>query len=225
MDETAFFEQLREKTETAFQSSPVKEMQDARERRWNYSICGTPIRKERGVIFGLNWGGGGEKDIDPDTRKVLEYPAQPSMPDGHNVEKYGFISQSLPLLEKHLGVNDLSQVNYTNLCFFRSPNVKYLEEYDWRLSLPLFKELIGYIDPPWLLLSGTSGLSRLDHLGELSNFNEHSVPHGNKTYRSFSARLLGRPLAAVYHPKYVRRASLPEEVEDQLWAKACSYLF
>ena len=85
MDEITFFEQLRQETETAFQSSPVKKKQDSYKRQWNYSICGTPIRRKRGVIFGLNWGGGGDKAIDLESGELNSYPPPPQMPDGSDI--------------------------------------------------------------------------------------------------------------------------------------------
>ena len=220
MDETAFFEQLRQETETVFQSSPVKKKQDSLGRQWSYSLCATPIRRRHGVIFGLNWGGGSEQDIDPKTRKPFAYPPQAEMPDGTDIEDYRFIRQSLPLLKTYLGVTSPAEINYTNLCFFRTPTIADLEEEDWDLSLPLFRKFVKFIDPPWLLMLGTSGLWKLQELELLTDLKDHDVVQGKKTCWSYSAETSGKPFAAVPHPQ----AHLKSEVRSQLWELACNNL-
>ncbi len=220
MDEATFFEQLRQKTETAFQKSPVRTKQDSLERQWSYSLCATPIQRRRGVIFGLNWGGGGEQDVDPETGNFFVYTPQTQMPDGSDIEDYRFISQSLSLFNEHLGINTLSEINYTNLCFFRTPTIADLEEEDWNLSRPLFLSFVEFVAPPWLLMLGTSGLWKLQELDLLSKMKEHSVVQGTRTCWSYSAEMFGRPFVAVPHPQ----AHLKSEVRSQLWELACNNL-
>lgn len=55
MNETDFFHYLLVKTEDIFQKSLTREKYNSK--NWNFAICETPIQKNVGVFYGLNWGG------------------------------------------------------------------------------------------------------------------------------------------------------------------------
>ncbi|HET6568976.1 MAG TPA: hypothetical protein VFG50_13510 [Rhodothermales bacterium] len=216
MDEQTFFDHLRVKTQAAFDQAPVKQLQKGLGRTWSYSICATPIRKNTGVIFGLNWGGGGEEDRDPKTGEVYIYPPQAKMPDGADIGSYPFVQRSAPLLNEFLGVQDISRLNYSNLCFFRTPSIAKLDDKDWEKSAPLFLEYVRYIDAPWLLMLGTSRLSIVSGLGLIENLSKHTAEQNGRTHRSYSGRIDGKPFMCVPHPN----AQVPSVARRSLWAHA-----
>ncbi|HEY8388647.1 MAG TPA: hypothetical protein VIK74_08590, partial [Parasegetibacter sp.] len=122
------------------------------------SICATPISKDSGIIFGINWGGSGN------------FLPQTVMPKGNDIADYHFIKQSRQFLEKHWQLDVLNiNFNYTNLCFFRTPKEKDLTSDDYKLSLPLFEKYVRYINPPWLLSIGGTNIKVLNNLGMLKN--------------------------------------------------------
>src|SRR5687768_10789690 len=48
------------------------------QKKWAYSVCGTPIQRGKGLIVGINWGGGSDKSKD-------SYEVQEKMP---TIEEY-----------------------------------------------------------------------------------------------------------------------------------------
>jgi hypothetical protein len=54
-----FFTDLLDETKKSFENSPIKKYREQffPSQKWNYSICETPIKKGKGIIVGLNWGG------------------------------------------------------------------------------------------------------------------------------------------------------------------------
>jgi len=201
MENEKFFYELLDETGKVFRSSPVEKYQIENSKNWNYSVCETPIIKNTGLIFGLNWGG---DDID----------AQSVYPEADKERKWNFMSNSSAYFKKYLGITDIKQVNYSNLCFFRSPNVKYLKTADWDLALPLFKKYVEFIEPTWAVLLGKKGVSILKRNGHLTNL-ERIVVKGEKR-RSFGYKgiLFNKyPFFCVPHPQ----AHISSEVRDSLW--------
>jgi hypothetical protein len=194
-----FFNELLVATEKQFKKSPVYQKQLNLNKEWNYSICATPIIKDKGVIFGINWGG---ENVRPQT----------NIPDGSDISKYHFIKQSRQFLEENWGL-DISSINfnYTNLCFFRTPKESYLSPDDYELSLPLFKEYIGYIKPPWILSIGGKNLKVLDRFGALNNIKQYFDKQGK--FKGHSGQLWDWNIFSVPHPS----ARLTREARQTIW--------
>ncbi len=206
MDEHALFDQLIQKTEIAFHQSDVF----IKNPNWSYSICGTPILKGVGLIVGLNWGGGGNGEI---------FPSQ-TYPDGIDVKTYTFIKRLFPYLNKYLKVDDPKEINYSNLCFFRSPKVKDLSDKDWNLSKELFLDYLRYLDPPWIILA-TSGIecaSRALDLSDVLHFTAGDIIIFNAYIAKCSVGGRNVQLYSYPHPN----AKVPGWVRDQLWDKTFS---
>jgi len=194
-----FFDELLMATEKQFKKSPVYQKQLKLHKEWNYAVCATPIIKDKGVIFGINWGG-------------ENISAQTKMPDGTGISKYHFIKQSRQFLEKNWGL-DISSINfnYTNLCFFRTPKERYLSPDDYELSLPLFKEYISYIKPPWILSIGGKNLKVLNRFGALKNIKWHFDKQGK--FKGHSGQLWDWNVFSVPHPS----ARLTSEARQTIW--------
>lgn len=148
MDERQFFDHMLDKTRQVFHRS--KTYDNYGDKNWNFAICETPIQKNTGIFFGLNWGG---KDIDTQS----EYPV------ADKKRNWNFVSHSRRYFREYLKT-EIEQLNYSNLCFFRSPKVQQIEDSDWDLAIPLFKDYVDYINPPWTLILGKPNQLWKDHL-------------------------------------------------------------
>ena len=212
MDEQQFYEYLTNKTAQVFQRSPIKQKQES---LGNYAVCATPIQREKGIIFGLNWRA--EKN------KPYRIPDPNIMSDGSCIKNYPFVIRAKPYLSKYLGLDvDHPDFNYTNLCFFRSYDTAALEERDWANSMELFMEYVDYIDPPFLLMLGTTQVKRLRELPLLSGeLDKHIHLTSKALYSSYSVLLKnGSKLICVPHPQ----ARLSNTTRHELWKKACRIL-
>lgn len=144
MIEQQFFKNLQEKTEGVFHQSEV--YQKNKDKNWFYSICNGPIYRDKPIIFGLNWG----VSKDPNYKG---HRAQKTNPIDIDRNTWKFKSHVDIYLQKYFGYS-FDEVNYSNQCFFRTPNEKYLSYRDWRDALPLFRDYVEYINPPYLIMLG-----------------------------------------------------------------------
>lgn len=208
MEEIQFFNDLLRDTWQVFRESPIKQYQDREKKNWNYAICETPIQKGKGLIFGLNWGG--END----------YPAQKNYPSINKGKRnWPFISTSRKYFKKHIGIESINQINYSNLCFFRSPKIKYLKERDWELALPLFEKYVNYIKPTWTLMLGNTGINYLGN--HLTITDRIKVNGKGRKVKGYKGVLFGKyKFKCVPHPNNYRFNS--SEKIDELWAKVFS---
>lgn len=196
----SFFAELLTDTERQFHKSPVYQKQLKLGKQWNYAVCATPIQIDKGVIFGINWGG------------ADNFSPQTDMPSGEGISDYHFIKQSRQFLEKHWGL-DIAAINfnYANLCFFRTPKENILSADDYKFSLPLFEKYIRYINPPWLLSIGATNLKVLDNFGVLKNVQRH-FDKQNK-FKGHSGQLWEWNIFSVPHPS----AHLTSESRQTIW--------
>lgn len=204
MEEEKFFYYLLKKTGEVFKSAPICEYQISKGFNWNYAVCETPIQKNKGVLFGLNWGG---DNISAQT----QHPKS----DKKN-RKWNFMSTSRKYFSKYLNVESENELNYSNLCFFRSPNTDPLNDKDWSLSMPLFEEYIHFINPPWTVLMGTTGIDILKIHKKLSELERLQVDFNGKRNFAFRGKLFDKyDFFCVPHPQ----AKLVREVRESLWDK------
>ncbi len=198
--EIQFFAELLSDTEKQFKQSPVYQKQLNQGKNWNYAVCATPIQRERGIIFGINWGGD-------------DYQPQTQMPTGENIVNYTFIKQSRKNLEQ-VGLNfkDIN-FNYTNLCFFRTPRESLLEEEDYRLALPLFERYVRYINPPWLLSIGGKNMKILDKFKLLRDIERHYDQH--RRFKGHSAQLWQWNVFSAPHSQ----AKMTNKARRTIWDK------
>jgi len=197
MDEKTFFKNLLEKTKEVFLTSQT--YKEHGEKNWNYAVCDTPIQKNTGIFFGLNWGG---KDIDK----------QSTYPERIKPRNWNFITHSRAYFREYLG-KEIEQLNYSNLCFFRSPKVHQLISSDWELAIPLFRKYVDYINPPWTLMLGKPNHLWEKHI-ENKNYKEFHDNKYNKTVYGYTGLLFGKyPFAAVPHPQ----ARVSSETRKEIW--------
>ena len=201
-EEEKFFYSLLENTKQVFITSPVYEKYgDAK--NWNCAVCETPILKGIGIFLGLNWGG---RDINQQT----VYPTK-KRDEGRD---WPFAKHAQVYLNNHFGEN-IEDLNYSNLCFFRTPDTSFLKAEDWRLAIPLFKEYVDYINPPWIIMLGNP--DRLKR-GNLILTNEFSVE--DTTYKKSvwaGTGILFEKYKFAYVPHSAAWCS--SETHNALWKK------
>ena len=111
-------------------------------------------------------------------------------------------------------MKSISNVNYSNLCFFRSPKIKYLTWSDWKLSIPLFKSYTDYINPPWTVLLGKTGVEILDRFGYLNNISRIEVFGKQKRTFGYVGTLFDKyNFYCVPHPQ----TRISTEVREKVW--------
>lgn len=182
--------------------------------KWGISVCATPIQIGKGMILGINWGGGG-----PGDKHV--YESQQKMPtlDQFKADfkngSYGFLTRSADYLKKYPGIDvEDGEFNYTNLCLFRSPNQKFLLTDDYESCFDTFKFLVAAIEPPWILSLGTGNVERIKAL--IPAFSPEIETAGRATGRR--DKLLEIPFYCVPHPN----AHLSKPDRDGIWEKVFS---
>ncbi len=207
VSEELFFQNLLLNTKEAFSNSAICVKQKHLNQEWNYSVCGTPLQVGKGIIMGINWGADGN------------HPAQTMMPDGRDILDYKFISRSRLLLESYIKIDFVSlNFNYTNLCFFRTPRESLLEDKDYELSLPIFRQLVEYINPPWifsLAIRNYQTLSRLKQLHDTKEFKDSS-----QKVTGIKAQLWEYPFYAVPHPN----ARVSSKSRQEIWKQVGNQL-
>jgi len=182
-----FFQQLLSDTDAAFLQSPVCQFQYQAGYKWNYSVCGTPLQPGKGIILGINWGADGVHE------------KQTVMPDGKDVAEYIFMKKSRANIEDILELDfECANFNYTNLCFFRTPAIVFLSPRDYRLSLPLFRSLVEFINPPWIFSLGNSNYKVLSDLEALSGIVEFFDKE--RKHKAVKGKLWGFDFYSVPHP-------------------------
>jgi hypothetical protein len=199
-EEEHFFIQLLKETKSKFVKSPIYTKQTELGRQWNYSVCGTPIQKNKQILLGINWGVDGDHE------------AQKELPHGRDIQHYNFIQRSQPFLEKYLAISlNAVNFNYTNLCFFRSPNASYLSLEDYQNSLPLFKLFADLILPPWIFSLGNSNYQILEQLGQLTNIKKYF--DSEKKYYGVTGKLWSYDFYSVPHPN----ARVKSKSRNEIW--------
>ncbi len=198
--EEQFFRRLLVDTERKFFESPVFIKQQQLSKRWNYSVCGTPIQKNKGILLGINWGADGDHE------------PQMEMPDGEDIPNYNFIQRSRPFLEKYLLLNFyIINFNYTNLCFFRTPKESCLNSKDHENSLPLFKQFVEFVKPPWIFSLGNNNYNILLGLGQLTDVMEYF--DSEHKHKGIMAKLWGHNFYSVPHPN----ARVKKKSRNEIW--------
>lgn len=198
MNEEDFFYYLLRKTEVAFHNSKTKLKYP--KANWNFAICDTPIQKGKGLFFGLNWGG---ENINQQT----------VYPDKHKPRNWKFINNSRGFFKEFLN-EEIEDLNYSNLCFFRSPSLKELEETDWELAIPLFEKYVNYANPAWCLMLGSP--NELKQRGLIKNIERVSIVDSKTKNRVFGfiGKLFGKySFGSVPHTE----SRISKQARNDIW--------
>src|SRR5680860_346672 len=144
MSEEQFFSELQAKTEKVFEKSEVYSKN--KNKNWFYSICNGPILRNMPIVCGLNWGVSQSKDF-------KGHNPQNIYPKDIDTNTWPFKTHVNRYLPEYFDYS-FDEINYSNQCFFRTPDTKYLSYKDWRDAIPLFKLYVDYIDPPYIIMLG-----------------------------------------------------------------------
>ena len=198
LTEKEFFDSLLEKTKTAFGNSLTKKKYPGE--KWGCAVCDTPIQKGKGIIFGINWGNAAKTE-------QTAYPKSDKRFKGNK-----FISSSEKYIREFLK-SEVKDLNYSNLCFFRTPFANNLPDEDWKLAIPLFMEYVAYINPPWMLMLGKP--NKLSLHAQVEKVKAMSRKTNKAAYGYYGSAFGNIPFVSVPHPQ----AWLSMEVRTELWRK------
>jgi hypothetical protein len=199
MTEEEFFYDLLKKTEVVFNESATRKKFP--KENWNFAICDTPIQKGEGLFFGLNWGG---DNIDQ----------QSVYPPKKKERNWKFVAQSRPYFKEYFNA-EIEDLNYSNLCFFRSPDMNRFVPTDWDLAIPLFEGYVEYVKPSWALMLGKPPSQLKKHI---TDYKRHHVINSNNGRRVFSYTgiLFGKyPFGSVPHTE----AHISSDSRHKIWSK------
>lgn len=207
LTEEQFFNELETETADVFRRSDVFNKNE--KMNWWYSICNGPILKNRPVVFGLNWG----------VAKNYQHKPQQSHPNLIDSGKWAFRNQLDRYLSKHF-YTDSNDINYSNLCFFRTPKVNDLSVADWHMAIPLFEKYVEYIEPPYAIMLGAP-----EHLNKEAYSHRERISHlpegGKRRAFAYTGILFGKyKFVSVPHPQ----ARIARESRDSLWQKTENYI-
>ncbi len=204
------FKKIYTKLQLISNESKVMAKQQNLNKKWAYSVCGTPIRKNAAVIMGINWGGG---RFDEEFAPQQKMPTQEEFMKGLKNGSYDFLKKASPYLTRYANIDiNKDEFNYTNLCFFRSPSSNDLSFKDYELSIPIFKDLITEIQPSKIVCLGTSVYTYL----RLCFDEIHKVEAGNKVkFKGYDGKLWKFPFYCVPHPN----ARVSNIVREEVWKK------
>ncbi len=209
---TGLFERLRTQVAAAFEKSDIKQKQQALGKSWYYDVCALPLRPGKPLLLGLNWGD------DPSARH-LPQKSEPGQSSFSTVKSWRFIASSEPFLRRYFHLP--SDLNYFNVCPFRSEKVTDLTDRDWRLAIDeFFLDAIDAVNPPSVLMLGASNVERLTKYN-IVNTHMVSVDDNGRSVNAHVGTLRGRALEAVPffalpHPGN----HISTQARQRIWAKA-----
>lgn len=219
-DCTQMFQKLLDQSTELFAQSRLKSSQEQKKVKWGMSLCATPLAQKKGILLGINWGGGNGR-VGDNYDVQAQMPTRTDFLDAYLDGQYRFIKNSRELLNKCLDIDvesDPLQFNYTNLCFFRSPDVSHISFSDVEVCLPIIRQLIEFIDPPWILSLGNSNMKYLE--GDIKDLKTTSKKGTNqKNQFGYAGTLWGKKFYCVPHPN---AKWLTKDIRSEIWKSVFS---
>lgn len=206
------FQRLLQRVRAAFERSDVKRRQESLDESWHYSICALPLRPGQPLLLGLNWG------ADRHARHTPQL-MEPQRGAFAEVQNWNFIRRSDGLLRRYFA--PVQELNYLNVCPFRSPDTSCLTESDWKLAIEeFFLDALDALRPPRVLLLGASGAPQLGRFG-LVTTRVVSVDDNGRSVNAHVGTIRGRerrgiPFFALPHPNN----KISSGARDAIWAEA-----
>lgn len=210
------FKQISSLLVTEVNNNNILKDEKTNGKKWNYSICGTPIQIDKTLLMGINWGGGSPSDSYD--YKIQE--AMPSFDEFTNLYKQGeykFLKRIEPFMKEIVKIEiSTGEFNYSNLCFFRTPSIKDLTDNDFKICSPVFKKMIELIHPKQIISLGTGNIKYLKKYfqDEFDCENPISVP--GTSHKIYSGNLLGFTFYNLPHPN---ARKLSNEIYEKLWKR------
>lgn len=206
MTEQEIFDRLIVKLSMAYDQSDAKE--NFKSEKWFYALCDTSIKKGVGIVSGINWYG----------KSGDEYFPQKNHPTYSGERDYPVLAPVKPILDKvfKLTIND---VNYTNLCHFRTEKSGQLTPKDYALCTTIFLEYVDLIQPPWIIQMGRP--ERLwSSLGSLITM---GFGKSNSERYAYKAKLLDKyPFYCFPHPSgWNRKRQASQEAYAWIYTEIC----
>lgn len=191
-----FFNSLLTKTDEAYYKSEIKEND------WGYSVTATRLDKGKPVIVGFNWG------VDNAwLKKGNRYGNQKDYPNAVFKDLYndlGSFKKVVNQFNRYLPeANEGVQINF---CFFRSQTESQISQKDLDLCIPLFEELIAYLEPNMIILFSSSLFRFFKNKNYILNSTDQSFTDRNRTVYVSKGQMLIKNVQTNYyllpHPNY-----------------------
>ena len=209
-----FFNQLLEKTKTAFHNSDVYKTYG--NKNWGYSVTATSFKKNAKVIVGFNWGAGKNWKVPEGSDGSQEkYPLKDFLSSYNDL---GSMKRTIPFFRKYFDTIPEVQANY---CFFRSETESQISPADLLLSSKLFDELINYLEPSMLISFSKSLNDYFEQTGKLLNVKTLEISSVNKRFKVTSGKVKIADKEIDYynlpHPNYPVTSGAREKAWDFLF--------
>ncbi|MEO8821986.1 MAG: hypothetical protein ABI366_00325 [Ginsengibacter sp.] len=213
MNPENIFTQISSLLGTEVNNSNILKDEKTNGKKWNYSICATPITLRKPLIIGINWGGGGLKDN-------YDYSVQGQMPtknkflDELKNGEYKFLTMSKDYILEYLKLNiNSDNFNYSNLCFFRTPSLKYLKGEDFEISIQIFKKFVNELQPPWILSLGITNIKYLKKFLKPDEISLNEKRIGKSEVIGYTGTLWSKSFYCLPHPN----AHIFKIDRDEIW--------
>jgi hypothetical protein len=202
-NEEIFFYNLLDETAKAFETTETKKKYP--NENWNFAICDTPIQIGKGLFFGLNWGGS-------NINRQTEYPKKDKK------REWRFIKNVRPYIKEYFN-KEIENLNYSNLCFFRTPKANQIVKQDWDKAIYLFSKYTHFVKPKWTLMLGNPP-KQLKSSNYLSNLELIKIIDSSKenvkVVKGYTGMLFGKyPFGCVPHPQ----ARISIQARKEIWDK------
>lgn len=185
------------------------------QKKLGLSICATPIQIGKTLLIGINWGGGSSSDS-------YSYNINDEMPSFDNFRNdykegaYKFLKRIQPFIQKNCGIDISSgEFNYSNLCFFRTPNIKELTREDFFVCAPIFKTMVTNIRPEQIISVGTGNIKYLkDFFRDDFRCVENEEAKTITSHKISTGSLFSFKFYSLPHPN---AHNLSNEIYEKLW--------
>ncbi len=148
---SSLFDRLQPAVADAFERSDVSALQRRLGKAWYYDLTMLPFSRGKRLVLALNPG------VDENAQHVPQI-AYPGTQQFGVVAGWRFVQRAAPRLQRFY--SPLRDCNYFNLCPFRSKRAGQLTAMDWDLGVQaFFKDAMEAVQPPDVLMIGTSGLT------------------------------------------------------------------
>ncbi|XOV94271.1 MAG: hypothetical protein ACFHWX_06105 [Bacteroidota bacterium] len=195
-NEDYFFELLA-KIKTQYDESEIQKQ------KHYYSLTSTRLEKGVPLIVGFNWGY--SKDYNHTPQSI--YPT--GLFKDIESEDLGSLKRTIPYFNEYFqeGLNAVQ----TNICFFRSPRQHDIYPDDVKLCLPIFNELVSFLNPSAMISFTKSILDyiEVDQTGDKIKM----IKSGSRNISAIKSTYDSVPFYYLPHPNY----PCTREARNEVW--------
>lgn len=210
----------------AYEDSPLKEYCIKNNKEWHYSLLGSKFIENPVLLIGLNWGAGTEarKNKETGIKERVDIIYKPQTIDGcenlpafHEMTINDLGSSFIRLKNyiKEYGKISIENVTWTNYCFFRSYSDKELTAEDYKLTEPIFANLLDISRPRSMICVSKALYNFLNNQNLLEDKKEKIIKiHSKSNYTVVKAKLHNYDFFCLPHPNTPATSKARKECWD-----------